>query len=436
MPDIVLDYHRRRVPIDHPDLSVTGGKLGVDVMSRVEVPTAFPGLWGLPPATMKAQVGKIVRLWGAGASTEDELWRHVYAVTDDGDSRRLLFDVDDLARLVGDFTVSTRTTKRGRGLYVDGLDTDERIVITDYVLADIDAYWYIVGESGGYIDRLQDHTLQVGETFGYLFLFDAYPTPQYIGIYYVTYYWIEEVIAEEDTTLSKTTYYAMRGEISGSTLKLYLDGVLRLVGTHTALASGMSGLAFLGYNVTFIRLYRRPLGTQTGSPRARAIVEVEGEKTDRGYRPVTEGRLAWGAFEISSRSPTNIVMLYSGEVDRQVELARRRGLRVLPAPGDHAEALEQYRALRRDFPHWLAGKDNYVYQATGIEVFNLFQNIDFYHGELLEHKTHYNQLKRVPEWELRRRLGELVDRLGRVNVLTEERDKHIRKAKEVLTKGW
>jgi hypothetical protein len=34
------------------------------------------------------------------------------------------------------------------------------------------------------------------------------------------------------------------------------------------------------------------------------------------------------------------------------------------------------------------------------------------------------------------RLNELVDRLSRVTVLVEERDKHINKAKEILKKGW
>jgi fructose-1,6-bisphosphatase/sedoheptulose 1,7-bisphosphatase-like protein len=55
---------------------------------------------------------------------------------------------------------------------------------------------------------------------------------------------------------------------------------------------------------------------------------------------------------------------------------------------------------------------------------------------LIEHRTHYDQLKRVPEWELWRRLEELERRLEKVTVLTEERDKHISKVKEVKRLGW
>jgi D-mannonate dehydratase len=92
--------------------------------------------------------------------------------------------------------------------------------------------------------------------------------------------------------------------------------------------------------------------------------------------------------------------------------------------------------LKRDYPHWLAGKDNYAYQTLGWEELDIFQNVDFYFGELVEHKTHYQQLKNVPEWELWRRLEELERRLEKVEVLTEERDKHLEKLRILKRLGW
>jgi hypothetical protein len=92
--------------------------------------------------------------------------------------------------------------------------------------------------------------------------------------------------------------------------------------------------------------------------------------------------------------------------------------------------------LRSKYRDWIAGKDNYTYQTLGWEELDLFQTVDFYYGELLEHRTRYYQLKQVPDTEIRSRLEELIDRLSKVTVLTDERDKHIAKAREVLKKGW
>jgi hypothetical protein len=152
--------------------------------------------------------------------------------------------------------------------------------------------------------------------------------------------------------------------------------------------------------------------------------------------------ITWGAFEFSKDSPTNIIIVTGdnpyreGAVERQAGLARSKNLKVLSPPRSYGEAVAQYQQLKRDYQYWVAGKDNYAYQVLGLEELDLFQNIDFYHGELIEHKTHYQQLKQVPEAELWRRLEELERRLERVTVLTEERDKHISKLKEVKRLGW
>jgi hypothetical protein len=161
-----------------------------------------------------------------------------------------------------------------------------------------------------------------------------------------------------------------------------------------------------------------------------------------GYVPqhqVDLNSVRWGSFELhADKAPTAIVVITGdnpykpGAIDRQKAVAKR----AFAPPTDYSEAVSLYNALKKDYPHWLAGKDNFAYQTLGHEIFDWLQNIDFYYGELLEHKTHYSQLKQVPDFEIRNRLNELIERLSKVSVLVEERDKHIAKAKEVLKRGW
>jgi len=178
--------------------------------------------------------------------------------------------------------------------------------------------------------------------------------------------------------------------------------------------------------------------------KARGFTEEE-MKVLLGYVPqhqVDLDSVSWGAFEFSERSPTNIIVVTSdnpyrpGAVDRQVKFVEKKGLRALRPPRDYDEAVSQFNKLKRDFKHWLAGKDNYAYQVLGSEVFELFQVADFYYGELIEHKTHYDQLKQVPSWELRSVLTMWMERLEKVKVLVEERDKHLKKLEEVMKLGW
>jgi hypothetical protein len=164
-----------------------------------------------------------------------------------------------------------------------------------------------------------------------------------------------------------------------------------------------------------------------------------------GYTPKHEVDLYsinWGAFEFNENSPTNVIVVtennqYNGDaMSKQVELASSRNLKVLKPPKDYGEAIEQYNQLKKDYPYWLSGKDNYAYQTLGLEELDVFQSVDFYYGELIEHKRHFDRLKEIPDWELRRNLKALEDKLRRIKVLTEERDKHYQKLKEIKKLGW
>jgi hypothetical protein len=161
-----------------------------------------------------------------------------------------------------------------------------------------------------------------------------------------------------------------------------------------------------------------------------------------GYVPqrqVDLDSVTWGSFEIhADKAPTVIVVITgdnpykAGAIDRQKGKAKR----VFAPPKDYGEAISLYNMLRKDYPHWLDGKDNFAYQTLGLEVFDWFQNVDFYYGEFIEHKTHYSQLKQVPDFEIRNRLNELIEKLSKVSVLIDERDKHVAKAREILKRGW
>jgi hypothetical protein len=164
-----------------------------------------------------------------------------------------------------------------------------------------------------------------------------------------------------------------------------------------------------------------------------------------GYIPqhqIDRVSVTWGAFEFSKDSPTNVIIItgdnpyQQGAIQRHAELARSKNLKVLRPPRNYGEAVAQYQRLKRDYQYWLVGKDNYAYQVLGLEELDLFQNVDFYHGELIEHKAHYQQLRQVSDFEMWRRLEELERRLEKVEVLAEERDKHVAKIREVKRLGW
>jgi hypothetical protein len=294
--------------------------------------------------------------------------------------------------------------------------------------------------------------------------------------------------------------HSMMLSISGSTLKSFRDTTTtpQISATDTSLASGFFGVApnpggYNGYMSLTPVMLKAPASP---SPPAQSIIEVNVEgsgKPDDPFRPSPSRNLAeitsltglpdflyqeakkysilkakgftdeeiqllfgyipqhqvdldavtWGAFELhADKAPTAIITITgdnpykSGAIQRQIDFARSKNLRVFSPPRDYREAVALYNQLERDYQHWLAGKDNFAYQTLGWEILDLMQNVDFYYGELLDHKTHYNQLKQVPDFEINNRLNELIDKLNRETALTDERDKHIGKAKEILKKGW
>jgi len=162
-----------------------------------------------------------------------------------------------------------------------------------------------------------------------------------------------------------------------------------------------------------------------------------------GYIPQTKvdlNSVTWGTFEFSEKSATNIIVVYgdnpyrAGAIEKQKAVAKR----VFKPPTSYDEAVALYNQLGKDYPHWLAGKDNFAYQALGFEELESLAAIDFYYGELVEHKTHYDQIKQVPDWELRNTLKMWSDRLEKAkpNLPPGEYKKHKEKLDKVLKLGW
>jgi hypothetical protein len=421
MPDIVLDYHRYKMPIDHPDGSVTRAKLEyptVDVnffYLHAINKAVFADSGGFGIVTTDAFSDKAVEGGNTPASSG---WLGLVA------------RFSDKNNLYGDVVNPSATT------------------------ADYSIYKLVAGTITGLAIEAVDLS--------------------YGGVMYRT-----------------------KLSCSGTTIKGFRDDMTtpKVSATDTSLSSGSYGTRsfYGGYAIFVLPEYLR--APSSPSPPAQAIVElgVEGSgKLEDPFRPSTSKNLVeitsltglpdflyqeakkydvlkakgftddeikvllgyipqhqvdldsvtWGAFELSEKSPTNIIMIYgdnpykSGAVQRQMDYSKSKNLRVFSPPKGYGEAVALYNKLKSDFKHWLAGKDNFAYMVLGLEELDLMQNVDFYYGELIEHKAHYQQLKQVPDWEMRNRLNELRGRLSKVSVLVDERDKHLKKIDEILKRGW
>ena len=268
-------------------------------------------------------------------------------------------------------------------------------------------------------------------------------------------------LASEPSNTNITFYPFLRAfSISGSTLKTFRDRLLYidvspykdlfefvnnlpninpiLTATDTDIPAGRFG--FLTDPTMDRQTIGAPCSARLLPPASKSLpaktvleVDIEGSgKPGDPYRPKIPEGVAWGAFEFNpSKASSVVVTVFDCDNIQNVNAKR-----VFKQPKDYGEATDLYKKLIKDHPEWLAGKDSFIYQTLGTQVLEYFGSIDFYYGELLEHKTHYQQLKQVNPYEVENRLNELISKLSTVTVLTEERDKHISKAKEVLKKGW
>jgi len=418
MPDIVLDYHRLKTPIDHPDQSVTRAKLEyptvnvsfayLDAINKlVAVPAPDWNLIG--SATLDSFTDKALEGLASDRSMllclrTDKTWDNRYtSAVDTSRSTADLWlhkvvnkDVIDLANEAVDLTSSSSHLCKisASGSTIKGFRADmttPKLTATDTELA-----------SG---------SVQIGSGWG--------KTTAYSLTYYL----------RTPASPSPPALGVLEVNIEGSGKPE--DPFRPLMSKNLAEITGLTGLPDF--------LYREA--------RKYEILKAKGFTDDEIITlfggiiqtHVDLDSVTWGAFELHpDKSPTVIVTIVgdnpykAGAIERQKAKAKR----VFKVPKDYSEAVSLYNQLKKDYPHRLAGVHNWCYQIFGLEFFDWLQNVDFYYGELIEHRTHYDQLKQVPDWEVRNRLNELINGLSKVTVLVEERDKHINKAREILKKGW
>jgi len=421
LPDLVLDYHRLKVPVDHPDRSVTRSKL--------EYPTRDVSF---------AYLDSISKAYGMPAPDWDLIGCRTSDAFTDIAIEGVISDRGMLICLRGDatwsnrYTVAVDTTRATRDCW---LHKHVNRTATDLFSEAVD------------LPTNSTHLAKLSASGSTLKLFRAdLTTPKGTvtdtalasGYVLIGAGWGRLVASSHayflraPSTPSNPPLAIVEADTAGS--GAVGDPYAPALRTDLIKADSSSGLpAFLRKEAEKYRILRQKGFTDD---------EIEAVL---GYIPqhqVDLSSVTWGAFELSGESPTNVVMVYGdnpfkpGAVERQTAFARLKGLRALRPPRDYSEAVEQYSALKRDFPHWLAGKDNYAYQALGWEELEPFAVADFYYGELVEHKTHYDQLKLVPDWELERTLEMWLSRLKSVTVLAEERRKHVEKLEKVMKIGW
>jgi hypothetical protein len=425
MSDLVLDYHRLKTPIDHPDLSVTRTKL--------EYPTVdvyFPYLEAISKCRWYGPGCGNQGFWHFGtvdSFTDKSLWVplpqyfHVAMRMTDGNNTYTanLWS----GATTADFILDKRVNGTATNLATEAVD-----------IGSYDVYQVIGSISGSTLKGYRDSTytttptLRISATdttfasgaFGYTKRRDSYGTGIHEGYALLKASLSPlppaQVILELDVEGSGKPEDPFRPSLSKNL---------------TEITPQLTGLPdFLYQEAKKYTILK-----------AKSFTDEEIQLLF-GYIPqhqVDLDSVTWGAFEFHpDKAPTVIITIVgdnpykANAIDRQKANAKR----VFTPPKSYDEAVALYNQLKSDYPHWLAGKDNFAYQTLGLEIFDLMQNIDFYYGELLDHKTHYDQLKQVPNWEITNRLNELIDKLSRETVLTDERDKHIAKAKEVLKKGW
>jgi hypothetical protein len=421
MPEIILDVHRFRTPIDHPDRSIIPAKLDASLPGKIvpwylmasmydilhhENPNA-DHTYTLINATfadlayivisidgMRMPIRNQYPTWGSGyvhamytgATTQDHLLYRYGA----GTATTLGYEAVDLSAyhyLFG-ISVSGSSFKCYRGWVTAKTisSVTPRFTVTDTTYAS--GYWGVGFVRGGH-----QHYHQV-----------AYFTPSFSEGVKALY------IVEVEVTGSGKPYDPYRPLLSERLVPIEDSPELKRV----------EELRELGFTDEEIEI-------------------VFGLKPQRF---IDLDAVTIGAFEFSEMMSTNIIAIYSsnpyddGAIGRQTDFARRRGLKVFRSPRSYEEARELYSKLRKEFTHWLAGLHSFCYHVLGDMVFDILQVVDFYYGELIDHKTHYDQLKRVHDWMIRDRLIEIRNMLSKINVLTEERDKHIRKIDEILSRGW
>jgi len=437
MPDIVLDYHRLKTPIDHPDLSVTRSKLEYPT---VNVPLSY--LYAIGKTTIaKDDDRDCILTVDVFTDKAMSLLQQVGATS--GDPRGL--------------QIARRTTTPNfyrSNLYSPFSSSDHRI----------QKYF-----NGAWSD-LAVESVDLSAEVQYTETFSINGSTLKAWRQNARDLTVSPTLSATDTSIA-SGQWGGRNELLFGTLMSPLSTLQPAIAIIEVEVTGSGKLEdpyrpAMSTNLTPISQLTRLIDLMNSdtkkndistlvflyrSARKYEILKAKGFTDDEIFElfgdsiqtHVDLDSVTWGAFELHpDKSPTVIITITgdnpykSGAIDRQKAKAKR----VFDVPKNYDDATALYKQLSKDYPHWLAGKDNFAYQTLGFEIFDVFQNVDFYYGELVEHRTHYDQIKQVRDQELWRRLEELENSLqhmsGLVGVLADERDKHLGKVREIKKRGW
>jgi hypothetical protein len=429
VPDVVLDYHRLKVPIDHPDLSVTRAKLEyptVDVAfsylasigKTKGAPHDSANRYGVVTITSNSFADKAVDAW---------IWDKY------GEIKARYGDYNNWYKVHLDSGLSTadfQMSKKVAGAFTT-LGSEAVDITTQY------AFLLRLSISGSALKGYRATPTGLADSA------DAGATPK---------------ISVTDTSIA-SGYWGITSHIYGGGHSDANIAWLRapsspVLPAQSIVEADLEGSGkpedpfrpSLSKNLVEISsLIGLPDFLYQEAKKYEVLVKkgfTEDEiKLLLGYVPqhqVDLDSVTWGVFEFyPDKAPTAIVTIMDDSpykpcaIEGQEQKARR-----FFKPKDYGEAVRLYNQLRKDYPHWLAGKDSLAYQVLGTEELEPFAVADFYYGELVEHRTHYDQLKQVPDWEMAGILGMWLGRLTKATVLAEEREKHIEKLRAVLKRGW
>jgi len=241
MPDIVLDYHRLKTPIDHPDGSVTTAKLASLDYITLKGLTADPAL-AAGRIWFRSDLKKL-RFSPDGTTalnlldpTDVETWMGwVAIVLDKGVVKGYVSN---------DFTVfgspTVKWATRGLYLYRSAACATEGVYSTKYTFTNGYIEYIVVGTKGNASFRFVDTNNYYVLDFDTPYSTGDFAIHKFVGGTCTT-------LAREAVDLSNVHAYLLKFRIVGSTLEAYRDGSLRLSATDTAITSG--GIAFLRHEV-------------------------------------------------------------------------------------------------------------------------------------------------------------------------------------------
>jgi hypothetical protein len=413
LPDLVLDYHRLKTPIDHPDQSVTRAKL--------EYPTvgvSFAYLAAINKVVYSAMDGWGFLVLARNAFTDRSVFGAAqvnafpHTIARLADRNNFYFNLYNPGASTADHSLQKLVAGTGTALATEAIDID----------------WsgrgLRISCSGSAIKSMRYELPSPTDPL-------ALPTPN-------------ATLSATDTTFTSGYYgyrflrdtYAHGGMESASTYLLAPASP-----GPEALAVVEAGIAGSG---SFDDPFRPSLAQELveidpADPAVPDFLKLEKRKYDAlkargftdeemrlllGYVPQHQiDRLAvtWGSIDFRSDpatgrpiAPTFLVAIYPSAPDyvrrdnvlKQIEYARSKGLRVYTPPFD----IKSMHAREKRDRDWLITESELAYQLTGREDLEVDAVADFYERELIN----LGRIKNVEPWILDQTLDMWIERAKRL----------------------